>query len=270
MSSGKLSSQRKSILRKELEKMLVEVPEGERIKLERDVLEELIFERVYVKDSVTKYKKVIVWDGAFLRKIDLSEVSFDDVDWDYSKSPKTLNLSGTNIKPDFEKSFARRNHLELEIKNCDFSNAELSDVRLSGICNIRDCNFSYSGIKIDLSQMYMVNVKLNSLNFTSEVVSSDCFERLSDVNVRPKFCCVSFSGTGLHITKGSFVSLSIIQDQLERGLLLGCYLDNEIICSVNDSVFGEMYTVEGVLDEVKKQIKSYKKPTPKSRFFGRK
>lgn len=270
MSSGKLSRQRKSILRIELEKMLVEVPQGERIKLERDLLEELIFECRYVKDSVTKIKKIIVWTGDFLKKIDLSDVSFDDVDWDYSKDPTKLDFSGTNIKPDFEKSFARRNNLDLEIKNCDFSDAELSNVTLCGKCNINDCYFSNSGIKIDLSQMHMVNVKLNMLDFSNEVVSSDCFERSSDVIVRPKFCCVNFSGTGLHITKSSFISLSRIQDQLERGLLLGCYLDNQIICSVNDSVFGEMYTVDGVLSEVRKQIKPYKKSKKSYRFFGRK
>ena len=55
---------------------------SKRIKINKEFLEELLFEIVYIERDNIKYKiKVPVWSGLFLKMIDLSEVDFSDVAW---------------------------------------------------------------------------------------------------------------------------------------------------------------------------------------------
>ena len=120
----KLNYEGRQKLRKEVEARLSLVPEGERIKLPKEILEQLLFEvdTVNLEPPLETYKvKYLVWSGEFLRKVDLSEVSFDDVSWFvgrgegygddkqkhkgyYQYGVKKINLSGTNAKIDLLKS----------------------------------------------------------------------------------------------------------------------------------------------------------------------
>lgn len=98
-----------------LESDFVEPPEGERIHIQKEILEQLLFGTV-IMDTPTGQVlvKYIVWSGDFLSKIDLSEISFDDVLWDinvedddnyYSENEiYEINLSNTNAHIDFSKS----------------------------------------------------------------------------------------------------------------------------------------------------------------------
>ena len=55
---------------------------SKRFKINKDILEELLFEVFYFeKNGVTYRVKVPVWSGEFLRYIDLSEIDFSDVTW---------------------------------------------------------------------------------------------------------------------------------------------------------------------------------------------
>lgn len=58
-------------------KMLEDVPEGKRIKLNNDLLDDLIFFKG--KNKKCEVIKVPIWTGTFLRKLDLSELSFKNV-----------------------------------------------------------------------------------------------------------------------------------------------------------------------------------------------
>lgn len=272
MSKGKLSYNRKKDLQKSLEELLCEVPQGQRIKLDKEILEELIFTE---GEDKVKGKKVpckfITWSGPFLRKIDLSEVSFEDVHWSLELcrdcySDKIIDLSGTNINPDFEKSFARKNGLKLCIKNCNFTDAELSNVTLTGRCDIINCSFSNSDIKIDLSKINMSNVKLRNLDLSNQVVFGSFFCGLSNLEEsHSHFYWVDFSDTGLDITVDDDCSLHLIQHHITHGLLVGCYVNGQRINSDRDNIFGKKYNIDDILKDVKGQIKSFKKP----KFFGR-
>ena len=65
-------------LRKEIESKLKKVNLKERIKIDTEILENLIFKIVPIPGE-NKEGKVIAWEGKFLSKIDLSELSFDNV-----------------------------------------------------------------------------------------------------------------------------------------------------------------------------------------------
>lgn len=68
--------------RKSLEELLKSIPEGERISLPLEQLEELLFEEVVINDAEGIRVKIPVWSGEFLRKLDLSGVDFTNVSWD--------------------------------------------------------------------------------------------------------------------------------------------------------------------------------------------
>ncbi len=76
-----LNNSRKEELRKNILEQLKNVPEGEKIHLDKKLLEDLLFEEIVVVESKGLTAKLPVWSGEFLRKIDLSEVSFENVSW---------------------------------------------------------------------------------------------------------------------------------------------------------------------------------------------
>ena len=77
----KLNKQGREELRKKIEEQLQNVPEGQRVHLDKELLEELLFETITYNKNTNEKLKLPVWSGDFLRKIDLSEVSFEDVAW---------------------------------------------------------------------------------------------------------------------------------------------------------------------------------------------
>ena len=76
----KLSEKRKQELRKEIYEATKNIPNGERLKIDNNVLDELIFFKGKMIDGTLF--KIPVWTGDFLSKIDLSELSFDGVRFD--------------------------------------------------------------------------------------------------------------------------------------------------------------------------------------------
>ena len=73
----KLNESAKKELRANIEEQLKQVPDGQRVHLDKELLEDLIFFKGKNKDG--RVIKVPVWTGHFLRKIDLSEISFENV-----------------------------------------------------------------------------------------------------------------------------------------------------------------------------------------------
>ena len=71
----KLNLEGRKELRKYVEEFLAKVPEGKRVKINDDVLQTLLFETIIIPYNEDKVK-IPVWSGSFLRKIDLSKVSF--------------------------------------------------------------------------------------------------------------------------------------------------------------------------------------------------
>ena len=83
----KLNKESKDKLREQIEKMLEVVPKGERIKIDKEILEELLFEQeMSNRDYGEVLAKFLVWSDDFLSKLDLSEISFDNMVWDLDYS----------------------------------------------------------------------------------------------------------------------------------------------------------------------------------------
>ena len=71
-----LNETAKNELRKLIEEKVAQIPDGERIHLDKDLLDSLLFYKLYLQKSKETIK-IPIWSGDFLSKIDLSEISFD-------------------------------------------------------------------------------------------------------------------------------------------------------------------------------------------------
>lgn len=170
----KLNENGKVEIRNYIEKEINNVPAGERIKIDNDMLDDLIFFKG--KDKQGKDIKIPIWTGWFLKKIDLSEISFENV---YLGDPGELSsilnedtyekfqeficrynkynkrteeimndFSGTNINIDFKKLYDQEN-----IVSCNFSHVDLNKQDLSKVKNLSYCDFSYTNITLGLDKM---------------------------------------------------------------------------------------------------------------------
>ena len=162
-------------LRDEIERKATAVKDGEKLHIDKDVLEQVLFDTYEVAidrndldNSEKKKAKFVTWSGSFLSKIDLSEVSFEDVIWDsniksYFKDKKDIdsgmkiNLSNTNAKIDFSKSFSSKYNDRLFINGCIFSGTDLSNNKLENV-NIYYSDLSNTNINIDFNSILYRNL----------------------------------------------------------------------------------------------------------------
>lgn len=76
-----MNIEKKKEFRKKVEELLEKVPEGKRVNLKPEILNELLFDEFVLIPEDNEKVKLPTWSGDFLSKIDLSEVSFDNVSW---------------------------------------------------------------------------------------------------------------------------------------------------------------------------------------------
>lgn len=203
----KLNNKDRRILRKNIEEKLNEMPmDSEKVKLNKDVLEQLIFDEMTadLKDGITSFKYP-VWTGEQLRKLDLSEVSFDNVFWgadnafysiikgkEFFESKLTkegtiidenkylIDFSGTNVNVDFSQSL----DYKITNKNCDsqlqlyfvnFADVDLSNSNMDLFDSVFFQKVNLSNTKAiinidDASEIYYSN--LDNTNLKDSVLSS--------------------------------------------------------------------------------------------------
>lgn len=170
-----LNENGKNEIRKMVEELVEKVPEGQKIKLPKDVLEDLIF--YHIRDRWTVYTFPI-WTGPFLRKIDLSEIeftrnhdrpcslyfdseafngilkSFNTSLIKLSKDTPKIDFSYTNIDvKDFFEALGKRK----KMRNCNLEGIDLSSITIylsdftenRGAYDIRNGNnFKNTGVRI--------------------------------------------------------------------------------------------------------------------------
>lgn len=156
-------------------KTLKNLPEGQRLELPLDLLDDLIFLKIKDKEGVIV--KFPVWTGDFLRKIDLSKLSFENVFFTHSIFSDTslfnssdlskfvfydgdlrvpiynrlfyvdvdylIDFSYTNVNIDFSKIYGKT------IKRTNFEGVNLSNSNFDSLtdCSLESCNFSKTKIK---------------------------------------------------------------------------------------------------------------------------
>lgn len=280
-----LSVIEKILLRKYLEDQLKYVKYGQRIHIDKEVLEQLIFdtneeqlneawESEYVGSHVLV--KYIVWSGEFLSKIDLSEISFDDVFWNtqYCKEEyfcknngddkkcydnvAEINLSDTNAYIDFSKSINIKygNKNGLELIGCNFMNTDLSNNSVDTGWFI-NCDLSNTGVNININNpdsIHFMNANLAKLDLSNTHVTEMYFSACK----KPVFYNCSLVDTGLRIDINDGIdnyefrqNLENLRNQMDLGYLYGCYVDDMEIKSKR-RIKEKM--VNTICNDIKKQI----------------
>ena len=275
----KLNKQGKEELRAKVLEQLASVPDGQRIHLEKEVLEELLFDTYaeqlnYTWGNLEGQKaqvKYLVWTGKFLRKIDLSEVSFDDVLWDLDYVPagyfmygtpyryegiREIDLSNTNARIDFSKSFEGKhlrndenkgNNKDIIITRCFFDNVDLSNNVLGDTCDcwLRECDFSNTGIVLNFGGEYgisMADCNFTGLDLSKYTVDEFFFttdRRISGEDGRLLTGGVNnnFTNTGLNVQtyeEGPALVTRHLGQEIQMGNLVGCYVNGKKILSLKE------------------------------------
>lgn len=283
-----LNEEGKEEIRRLIEEELRYVFNGGKIKLDKDLLEELLFFKVkYEKD---KYVKLPVWGGEFLEKIDLSEVDFSDVsysmiydicmDKDNKELDSIYNLvrsripanyiksmvyyGKTNGHFNFKESFEYKNIGLIKIHGCNFNRTDLSNNDLDDKFDIIHGYFANSGLKIS-------TLRNDSRAFSSDFTGVDLSYYSIDVKdfLNGKFPLGSsvIKDTGINITSVSNETGLQLDDFLYKfhdGQFDGCYINGVLVkpwyaLTNNKIKLKEQYReeVRDLKENVKKLIKPY-------------
>lgn len=263
------------------------VPEGQKVHLDKKILEELLFEEIVIDESKGWIAKLPVWSGEFLRKIDLSEVSFENVSWvllswpehvyeylDYDKAedidsliyklrpdPKKykINYSYTNANIDLANSFEAKNFKEIFLQDCifegiNFKNQDLSDCsKLDLVCS----NIANTGIiipqkiKFIATKSDLSNVDLSNRRINAvKYLELDDGEDLDLCNLSNTGVKIDFDVIDFIIKYGTHLD-SVIKDlkEAKNKNWIGCYINGKKIEQAQDLSFTENISVTPELSE---------------------
>ena len=234
-----------------------------KIHIDKNLLEDLLFETRYVKKTGEKENiikvKYLVWSGPFLSKIDLSEVDFNDVEWNVKCHPficngvkeysvyelfnvKTIDLSNTNAKIDLLKSAKQSDYFGLELINCNFAKTDLSN-NIIQHAYIVNCDLSNTNIDIDLNKCVVQKTNLSNNDFSKYTVT--------DAYLEDELSKSNFKNTGLNI---KLCYYSNIEDLIEdSGIQIDGLKINDKFIIGNKPV--KYYKTEDELLEVLKKLK---------------
>ena len=244
----------RGIIEKELKG--VNKKDDKKIKINKDLLEMLLFKTITIDGTIVK---VPVWTDYFLKEIDLSEVNTDNIMFDRL----SVNFRNTNIKIDFSKAYWGEATTKI-LKDHDFAGVDLSNSNIDIIDSFEKCDFSNTNIKIDslikFTKFYKCN--LEGVDLSKVTVSVGEFFGL-ELNTN------QIANTGLKLVynpkrdKGCSGSLS---KMIELGRLSGCYVNDVKILSEEEKkqIKEEKQTELSSLEEkarsyVLKTINDYKK-----------
>ena len=267
-----LSNQEKIDKRREILNSIKNLSEGERLHVDKDILEELLFQEITFNKQTNKTLKIPVWYGKFLSRIDLSEVSFENVSWNlivkkkdlkkYTKANyitseycpiididtfctltkilpvlddnEIIDYSLTNANIEFEKSF--------EYKYLGFTNNEnvyCGDIMVS-YCDFSGTDLSNNAIYSPTG--FICNTNLSNTNIT--IQNQGC----------PTF--IGCNMTGVDLSKYNAEGFSLILDNGEE--FSNCVLTNtciNIIFGYNSLYVDEYLTDIGTYSQLLKTIK---------------
>lgn len=263
----KLSAKEKKDFRKQIEDKLVSVPEGQRISLPKEILEELLFDVIQFRDKKIPSIKVPVWSGSFLSKLNLSmDGLFENVSWyindkarfadiffgshgedldkkmgtlsdelfEYTKQhyreKNTVVYSNTNANIDFRESWEAKMTGIIYISNCDFRGTDLSKI-IENIIYIDESDMRNTGIKLFPGKVGVTDSNLEGVDLSAFEVD------LKDMLGCDIFFNCNLKNTGIRINNFSqevveyFTDPGDIKSQFENGYFDGCYINGLLIKS---------------------------------------
>ncbi len=210
----RLKEESKCEIRNLIEKELRLVPNTRKVKLDSELLEELLF--LKIKLGHGKCVKLPIWSGDFLEKIDLSSVSFEDVSYTilydlyigtlnpdiYSLIKDKINIGSsmvyygnTNAKIDFRNSFEYKLYKDkIFIHGFNFTGTDLSNNKIDEVFDIEQCYFEKTGLQF---VTVFNESSARSSNFTGIDLSfyeTDVDSFVRNKSVFDKHCCIRYQG----------------------------------------------------------------------------
>lgn len=122
--------------------------EGKRIHLPKEDIEKILFDIYPFTDA-----KRIGFNSKNIHKLDLSEVSFEDVSFISFDPEKPINLANTNARIDLSKSWDYKDKSALylaniDLRNVDLSNNDFEELTKNKTATIWSCNLSNTKLQI--------------------------------------------------------------------------------------------------------------------------
>lgn len=176
-------------LRNEMYDKLFKVPNGEKIKLSKELLETILFEvtevNEYDSNSLIPGKvsiRVLAFDYDYINKLDLSEISFDNVaispgviaslGYSLSNNSKSLPLLDTNMEG---KDWCGRVPFPMPYVRFPFGDIDIQKVYKKDLSG-----FSFSGI--DMSAKSFDGIKLGRAGYASDLSNSNAKIKLDKLD----------------------------------------------------------------------------------------
>lgn len=214
----------KNLIREYIEGRICEIPDEQRLQLDKEILEPLLFEAITINKEKGIKLKVPIWSGDFLKKIDLSQVDFTNVSWGIQgmdeDSPYSIDINGLDVDPTVNKRIkgiiakGAKKYDEKEHKEHTEEDGEEKDDKITylvdysgtnanidltqsfealneGVIEARLCNFSGLDFsKTDLSKCREISFDVVGLSGTKLVIPSPMDSKL-------KAYCSNFDGLDL-------------------------------------------------------------------------
>ena len=216
----------------------ISVDVDRRIKLPKEYEDAILFD--YYNDSEGKtYKKFAITND--LCKIDLSEVDIEDINFNHGNK-ESLDLSYSNLKVDFSKTYQAKNGRVVEVSNVDFSHIDLSDSKLEvlGKTNtpivFRDCRLAFTALKLsNFDEITFYSCNLNNNDFSNllgielDGHSFSSGDRLISFNgacdLNNTKLNIKYEGCNFENDK------KYLKERLNGGYLNGCFINGKAIWS---------------------------------------
>lgn len=252
-----------NILRGRIKKYLDTYCDHKKIIISKELLESLLFEVIEVNIKGKWYKvKVPIWSGDFLAKIDLKEISFQDVLWNYdicialngvfdqlmesiyqikSKNlvyaipPYEICYADINAQIDLAESFlfnfGKSSGIQkydglISVARCNFSG---TDIRIGeGVKAIQFINSNFANSRISIP--YIESLYLKETDLSDNDLSHLCINGLSN-----HFYGASFRNSGINVNINISELESYIQmaDKHSKKLIITMLNDYFVGCIVN-------------------------------------
>lgn len=207
-----------------------EISVGNRIKLDKKSLEELLFEEK-ISNAGVKYK-TIAWTEYGLSKIDLSKIDFSNVLWE---SEEVVDLSNSNAKIDFETSYSRlisAQDMPVRVVNFNFENVDLRNANghLIGYSSGSNYKGTKVGIKSPKGRKF-IDCNLEGFDFSRVTLQSKVY----DLSSAPTVCTgTNFTNTGITIIAKN-TDMEAVAKEIRNGNLYGCYVNTTYIPNAEET-----------------------------------
>lgn len=267
----KLSIKSKDELRKFIEERIIDIPENQKLQLDKKILEDLLFETITIDKEKEIILKLPVWSGEFLKKIDLSQVDFTNVSWAILNSDpdnicsmeiegitvddrayecirrirnsiieKKNGLqyitvySGTNANIDLTKSYEALHRGGIDVRSCDFSESDFSKIDLSNRSIYFDAvNISRTSLQIpDNAELLAYSSNFEGIDLSSRTINAFAYFLYYASSSLP-YCILRNTGTNITLNLEQFKEWDL-KEELNKAMnedWVGCYVNEKRVLS---------------------------------------